>query len=248
MRRKYIMAGAMLYLSLLAGTASANSSALVEETENSTEVWQVPHKPKGTKTRLKIQPKAEQPAAKKADKQKPQAKKSDKKSVKKVSSSLRYVAIKTNAVYWAGAIANIAAEVKLHKHVSLELPLDFSLWDIEREHGVRLVLFQPEARWWMKGVGEGHFVGVHAHVGAFNVKWNEDRYQVAGRPLLGAGLTYGYSLSFDEHWGAEFLIGAGYANMKYDRFYNIDNGAKFDAGTYNYWGVTRVGASLVYRF
>ena len=100
----------------------------------------------------------------------------------------------------------------------------------------------------MKGVGEGHFVGVHAHVGAFNVKWNEDRYQVAGRPLLGAGLTYGYSLSFDEHWGAEFLIGAGYANMKYDRFYNIDNGAKFDAGTYNYWGVTRVGASLVYRF
>ena len=59
MRRKYIMAGAMLYLSLLAGTASANSSALVEETENSTEVWQVPHKPKGTKTRLKIQPKAE---------------------------------------------------------------------------------------------------------------------------------------------------------------------------------------------
>ena len=53
MRRKYIMAGAMLYLSLLAGTASANSSALVEETENSTEVWQVPHKPKGTKTRLK---------------------------------------------------------------------------------------------------------------------------------------------------------------------------------------------------
>ena len=137
------MAGAMLYLSLLAGTASANSSALVEETENSTEVWQVPHKPKGTKTRLKIQPKAEQPAAKKADKQKPQAKKSDKKSVKKVSSSSRYVAIKTNAVYWAGAIANIAAEVKLHKHVSLELPLDFSLWDIEREHGVRLVLFQP---------------------------------------------------------------------------------------------------------
>lgn len=100
----------------------------------------------------------------------------------------------------------------------------------------------------MKGVGQGHFVGVHAHVGVFNVKWQDDRFQTAGRPLLGAGVTYGYSLPFSAHWGAEFLIGAGYANMKYDRFYNIDNGAKMGTDTFNYWGITRLGISLVYRF
>lgn len=241
-RKEYRTIGWLLCLPVWLGTMQLHAVPVVEAEKVTETVYQVPHKPKGVKTRLKIQPKGEAPKKEGASVRTSAA---DKKREADVS---RYVALKINAVYWAGAVANIAAEVKLHKHVSLELPLDFSLWDIEREHGVRLVLFQPEARWWMKGVGEGHFVGVHAHVGAFNVKWNEDRYQVAGRPLLGAGLTYGYSLSFDEHWGAEFLIGAGYANMKYDRFYNIDNGAKFDAGTYNYWGVTRVGASLVYRF
>lgn len=240
-KKEYRKIGWLLCLPVWLGAMQLHAVPVVEAGEVTETVYQVPHKPKGVKTRLKIQPKEEAPKKKEVSVRTSAAK-------KKGADVSCYVALKTNAVYWAGAVANIAAEVKLHKHVSLELPLDFSLWDIEREHGVRLVLFQPEARWWMKGVGQGHFVGMHAHVGAFNVKWNEDRYQVADRPLLGAGLTYGYSLSFDEHWGAEFLIGAGYANMKYDRFYNIDNGAKFDAGIYNYWGVTRVGASLVYRF
>lgn len=246
MKRKYIMAGVVLSLSLSlwGGTAFANSSTSVGEPENETEVWQVPHKPKGTKTRLGIQPKTERPAEKKAEKPKPKAKK----PVEKVSSSSRYVALKSNLIYWAGAVMNLGAEVQLHEHVSLELPLNWSLWDIEREHGVRLVLFQPEARWWMKGVGEGHFVGVHAHVGAFNVKWEEDRFQTSGRPVLGAGVTYGYSLPFSEHWGAEFLIGAGYANMKYNQYYNVENGAQTGRMNYNYWGITRLGASIVYRF
>ena len=87
MKRKYIMAGVLLSLSLSlwGGTAFANSSTSVGEPENGTEVWQVPHKPKGTKTRLGIQPKTERPAEKKAEKPKPKAKK----PVENVSSSSR---------------------------------------------------------------------------------------------------------------------------------------------------------------
>lgn len=235
--------GALLLLFTFWGcaafAASANGEGNLPET-----VLQVPHKQKGVKTRLKIQPVETTSAPKKK-----QPEKSPKKETpRKEQSASRYVAVKTNAAYWGGAVANLSAEVQLHEHVSLELPLNWSLWDIEQEHGLRLVLFQPEARWWMKGVGQGHFVGVHAHVGVFNVKWQDDRFQTAGRPLLGAGVTYGYSLPFSAHWGAEFLIGAGYANMKYDRFYNIDNGAKMGTDTFNYWGITRLGISLVYRF
>ena len=36
--------------------------------------------------------------------------------------------------------------------------------------------------------------------------------------------------------------------MKYDTYYNIDNGARIDTRTKNYWGITRVGISVVYRF
>lgn len=239
------MAGVMLYLSLLGGAVQANPLTSEGKPADRTDVWQVPHKPKGTKIRLSIQPKEKRSAPKKTERTK-----TEHTSVPKISSgpSSRYVAIKSNLVYWAGAVMNLGAEVRLHEHISLDLPFNWSLWDIEREHGVRLVLFQPEARWWMKSVGEGHFVGVHAHVGAFNVKWQEDRYQTAGRPLLGAGVTYGYSLPFSEHWGVEFVIGAGYANMKYNQYYNIDNGAQIGKKNYNYWGITRIGASLVYRF
>ena len=75
---------------------------------------------------------------------------------------------------------------------------------------------QPEARYWLSKPGSGHFFGLHAHVGWFNVKWNRDRYQDADRPLLGAGVSYGYLLPLGGHWAGEFTLGAGYANMKYD--------------------------------
>lgn len=202
--------------------------------------YQKPLKTKGTKTRINIGKKVEKESVKKES--------TDKKSVKDTGIAKRYVSVKTNFAYWACAVANLSADIQLHRKLSLELPFDWSLWDIEREHGVRLVLFQPEVRWWMKNVGKGHFVGVHAHAGVFNVKWKDIRYQTAGRPLLGAGLTYGYSLPFSEHWGAEFLLGVGYANMKFDEFYNIDNGAKICTDELNYWGITKLGISLVYRF
>ena len=78
--------------------------------------------------------------------------------------------------------------------------------------------------------------------------WNRDRYQDADRPLLGAGVSYGYLLPLGGHWAGEFTLGAGYANMKYDTYYNIDNGARIDTRTKNYWGITRMGFSIVYRF
>lgn len=159
-----------------------------------------------------------------------------------------FAAVKTNIACYAGAVANIGAEVQLHPHVTLDMPVSMSFWDMERAHGLRLVLFQPEARYWFGHAGSGHFIGLHAHVAGFNIQWDDRRYQSAGRPLLGGGVSYGYSLRISDHWNFEFNLGAGYANMKYDRFYNIDNGAQSGGGEYDYWGITRLGLSLVYKF
>lgn len=160
-----------------------------------------------------------------------------------------YHALKTNVAYDAFALLNLAYEFQVHDRLSVEIPLAWSLWDLEQEHGIRAVLLQPEARWWMGSeVGSGHFVGLHAHLAWFNVKWNETRYQDTGRPLVGVGLSYGYKLVLGDCWGVEFGLGLGYANMKYDTFYNIDNGARLDTRIRNYWGITRLGIALVYRF
>lgn len=167
---------------------------------------------------------------------------------KKENGSERYMALKTNIAYDAAGLPNLAFEMQFSKHISVELPVICSFWDISQKHAVRAVAIQPEGRWWLKQPGAGHFFGVHAHVAWFNVKWQEDRYQNTDRPLLGAGVSYGYLLPLSKHWGAEFSLGAGYAHMKYNTYYNIDNGAQIGTETRNYWGITRVGLSLSYRF
>lgn len=164
------------------------------------------------------------------------------------SSSGRYLGVKTNIAAWAGTIMNIAADVQVSEHFSVELPILWCPWHIGNKHAVKTFTVQPEARYWLSKPGAGHFFGVHAHVGWFNVKWNRDRYQDTDRPLLGAGISYGYLLPFNEHWAGEFTLGAGYANMRYDTYYNMDNGARIDTRTKNYWGITRIGLSVVYRF
>ena len=160
----------------------------------------------------------------------------------------RYLGVKTNLAAWTGTIMNIAADVQVGKHLSVELPILWCPWYISGKHAVKTFTLEPEARYWLSKPGSGHFFGLHAHVGWFNVKWDRDRYQDADRPLLGAGVSYGYLLPLGGHWAGEFTLGAGYANMKYDTYYNIDNGARIDTRTKNYWGITRMGLSIVYRF
>lgn len=168
---------------------------------------------------------------------------------KKAPLTNRYSALKTNLAYDAFAVLNLAYEIQVHQRMSVEIPVMWSFWDLEQEHALRVVALQPELRWWMgQAVGKGHFFGLHANVAWFNAKWDEDRYQTYRRPLLGAGLSYGYKLPLSEHWGAEFTLGLGYANMKYNTYYNVDNGAQLGTRTRHYWGPTKVGVSLVYRF
>lgn len=167
---------------------------------------------------------------------------------KKRTQDTRYITLKTNVPFLAVAVSNLAVEARVHKHITVDFPVMWSISDIEWEHAVRGIAFQPEGRWWLEKAGIGHFFGLHAHAAWFNLKWEDMRYQTAKRPLLGAGISYGYKLPLGKHWGAEFTVGAGYANMKYDTYYNIENGAKIDTRVRHYWGITRAGISLVYRF
>lgn len=198
---------------------------------------------KGKKQAGKPAPSAKANAA---AKKKAQAK--GKRQPKKQKKEKRYVALKSNIPFQALSMHNLAVEVQVHKQVTVDFPVMWSVSDIEREHAVRGIAFQPEGRWWLKKAGTGHFFGIHVHAAWFNLKWEDTRYQTDKRPLLGAGISYGYKLPLSAHWGAEFNIGAGYANMKYDTFYNVENGAQLDTRIRHYWGITRVGISLVYRF
>lgn len=164
----------------------------------------------------------------------------------------RFIAIKTNLLYDAALCANIGVEVELWPHWSLDVPVWYSPYDITKRWRIRLLATQPEVRYWLKDAGEGHYFGVHATVAGFNVSLNGDyRYQDPNHAAFGAGIGYGYAFHLDKsrRWSMEAQIGAGYVGYEYIKYHNTGrNGAAVSRGKNAYWGLTRAGFALAYKF
>ncbi len=158
-------------------------------------------------------------------------------------------AIKTNVAYLAATVANLGVEYSFGDHYSIDLPIIYSPYTVARDYRLRFLAVQPEFRYWLKAPMKGHFFGVHLNIGAFNIAVDNKNRDQSPDGFYGVGLSYGYVLPFARHWAAEFTVGAGYVHTKYDTYYNIPNGARFEKGrAYNYWGLTKVGINLLYRF
>ena len=162
------------------------------------------------------------------------------------SQSVSILSLKSDALPWCLAIPNIGAEVTFGEKWSATLDLWFCPWKISDKFSVKTVGIFPEGRWWLKTNQGGSFFNVHFNLAWFNVRANHYRYQDEGRPLLGAGIGYGYRLNIHKRWSVEFEIGAGMANMKYNRYYNVTNGALQDQRVSTYWGIDRASVTFIY--
>lgn len=152
--------------------------------------------------------------------------------------------LKTNVLPWAIAVPNIGAEITLGKQWSASVDLWYCPWKISESHSLKTVAILPEGRWWFHTNSKGHFLNLHLTVAWYNARWNDYRYQDVDRPLLGGGIGYGYLLEFNRKWGMEFNVGVGVAQTRYNRFYNIPNGALADTRQTFYWGIDRIGVSF----
>lgn len=166
-----------------------------------------------------------------------------------------FVALKTNLAALGLLVANLGVEFSFGRQFSLDLPFYYSPYDITERFRVRILGVQPELRYWLKKgrPGDGHFFGLNGTVAGFNVSFpgNDRRYQDPEHALWGVGISYGYALNFgrSKRWGLEFNIGAGYFNYRYDTFENHYNGElRRTSGVCHYWGLTRVGISLTYKW
>lgn len=165
------------------------------------------------------------------------------------STSVREIAIKTNLLFWTVLGANIGAEIQTGEHFSIDLPFWYSPWNTSSTFRLRLMGTQPEIRYWFYKAFKGHVIGPHCHIFGYNVSTNNTyRYQDDNHLLWGTGISYGYAFNWHEHWGAELNIGAGYAHTTYDKYGNITNGKWIESGKKNYWGITRTGITLSYKF
>lgn len=164
------------------------------------------------------------------------------------------VAVKTNMAYWATTTPNLGLEFALSKKSTIDISGGLNPFEFSDNKRFKHWLIQPEYRWWLCETFNGHFFGAHAHGAQFNVggwdipvgrldAFKDKRYEGY---LYGGGLSYGYQWVISNRWNLEATIGAGYARIHYDKYPCKDCGTKLDEGTYNYWGITKVGLSVIY--
>jgi hypothetical protein len=160
------------------------------------------------------------------------------------------IAEKTNLLGWATLSPNLGTEFVLSRHWSFDASLSYQPWKISESTSLRHWLVSPEIRLWNCRVFEGSFIGLHLLAGQFNVK----AIPLTGLPkdneysgfLAGGGVSYGYHLPLSARWAMELTAGAGYVWIDYDRYECRECREKIAEGTYSYFGLTRLGVSLIY--
>lgn len=171
---------------------------------------------------------------------------------------IRHLHLKTNAVGWGMAIANVAVEVDLVRHWSFTLPIYFSAWNYFKSTiKLRTFVVQPEVRYWLSGRNDGFFAGAHFGMAYYNIAFaGAYRYQDYSResPALGGGVSVGYRLPIGKsnHWRLELALGAGAYALHYNKFFNTPDtkdGALLDGSVRKtFIGIDRVAVSFVYTF
>lgn len=170
------------------------------------------------------------------------------------------VAIKTNLLSDAFMNVNLGIEVRLAPRWSIDVGGDFNGWDLSRGRKWKHWFVQPEARYWLCDAIGGHFFGIHAMAGQYNIghldmdfkflgtdfsKFKDNRYQGW---FGGLGVAYGYAWLLGKHWSLEGEIGVGWLHTKYDKFECEGCGRRVGNGRHDYFGPTKAAINLVYVF
>ena len=168
-------------------------------------------------------------------------------------------AVKTNLLYDLTTTFNVGFEFRLSKSLTLDLPVNCNPWTFSDNKKIKHWLIQPELRYWIYEPFNGHFLGVNALYSRFNVgsipippgirqamgygDIKNHRYQ---GDLGGIGISYGYHWMLSKRWSLESAIGAGYVRLGYRQFSPEVCGADCGWHKRNYFGLTKLGLSVIY--
>jgi hypothetical protein len=166
------------------------------------------------------------------------------------------LAVKTNLAWWAArGTLNIGGEVGLGKRTSIELSAGLNRWTLKgsNENNRKLAhwIIKPEFRYWFCERFSGHFLGVHALYGQYNVGGLtvpllfDKKFRYEGW-AAGAGINYGYHLPLAKRWGLEFTLGIGAARLDYKKSDCLKCGEVIGRETKTYFGPTEMGVKVVF--
>ena len=170
-------------------------------------------------------------------------------------------AIKTNVLYDATTTFNLGAELSLSPKWTLDVSGNYNPWTFSNNKKWKHWLVQPEARYWFCNKMMGHFMGLHAIGGQYNLGNIDADFMLLGTDfaqlkdhrfegwMLGAGIAYGYAWTLSKHWNLEAEIGLGYVFSKYDKYECQNCGQKLKSDkSHHYVGPTKAALNLVYVF
>lgn len=178
-------------------------------------------------------------------------------------------AVKTNLLGWASTSLNIGAELGLGRKSTVQLFGTLNPWQFG-DTRFRFWNVMPEYRYWFCEKFCGHFIGIHALGGEYNLRnvkvpltnlpdlTGDNKGRHVEGWYVGGGITYGYQWMLSRHWNLEASLGIGYAYspFKYfgrcDRLFDKDGNPAPEgadkSGTCHYVGPTKLAVSIMYVF
>ncbi len=160
------------------------------------------------------------------------------------------LAVKTNALMWAGATPNLGLEMVTGEHTSIDL----SGFGHKNPYGLksRMISLQPEFRYWFNGrpmVRE--FVGITALFTTYDMTLPQNIFgkdaknspmQVNDGDSIGLGITGGYVFELGKRFNLELSCGFGAVYYR-QKQYPADSGDNY--GTDNSQGPNSRGYKLI---
>lgn len=162
-------------------------------------------------------------------------------------------ALKTNLLFDAALMPNIELEVPIGKRWSLNAEYMFPWWRINDDrYCLQVLMGGLEGRYWLgkrdkREVLTGHFMGLYAGGGKYDLQWNTNGYQ--GEFFIAAGLSYGYAHSIARNLRLEYNIGVGMLRTNYRHYHARENHRTLlwqENGEYTWLGPTKLKISLVW--
>lgn len=162
-------------------------------------------------------------------------------------------ALKTNLLFDLALMPNVEIEVPIRQHWSLDGELMFPWWLFEGDkYCLQILMGGLEGRYWLgnrtgRDVLTGHFLGLYAGGGKYDLQWQEDGYQ--GEFFIAAGISYGYARKIARNLRLEFNIGIGVLRTDYRHYHANDNYQTLlwqENGNYTWFGPTKAKISLVW--
>lgn len=165
-------------------------------------------------------------------------------------------ALKTNLLFDAAMMPNIEIEVPIGKRWSINGEYMFPWWLLDGDkYSLQILTGGLEGRYWLgsrenrmnREVLTGHFLGLYAGGGKYDLQWKENGYQ--GEFFIAAGFSYGYAHRIARNLRLEYNIGIGLLRTDYRHYHARDNYRTLlwqENGKYTWFGPTKVKISLVW--